>query len=136
MTNRSAVLDLVRRLDLRGASIRLRDAATLLLRWRLRPVELSSRAFDALSPSEKALLRQLLEQETRTLVVPRVTGAAIGLELGDVISISREPGVAPANGPFVLAVNGWAREQLRRHPELVAAASSGPAPAWRWLRAR
>lgn len=136
MTNRIAVLDHVRRLDLRGASIRLRDASTALVRWSLRRFERRSRAFDALSPSSKALLLQLLARETRTLVVPRVTGAAIGLELADVVSIYREQGSAAAEGPFVLAINGWAWEQLRRHPELAAPAGTGPAPAWGWLRAR
>jgi hypothetical protein len=136
MTNRSAVLDLVHRLDLRGASIRLREASTALVRWCLRRFERPSHAFDALSPSAKALLLQLLARETRTLVVPRVTGAAIGLELADVISIYREHGSAAAGGPFVLAVNGWAREELRRHPELAASGAVGPVSAWRRLLAR
>ena len=73
------------------------------------------RALLWLSPQAKALLRQTLQSEEGMLHAATVPGSAIGLELADVIAISRE-----GNGTFGMAVNAWAAEHLRRHPELLA----------------
>lgn len=77
------------------------DVPTRVLRW--------------LSPQAKALLRQALQSQEGTLHALTVPGSAIGLELADVISIFRD-----RNGTYGLAVNAWAAEHLRRHPELLA----------------
>ncbi len=73
-------------------------------------------ALRGLSPSSRALLRQILESEMGPLRAKTLPNTAIGLELADVIAIYRDAG-----GTFELAVNGWAADELRRHPELLAA---------------
>lgn len=103
MTNRNAVLELVRR---------------VLVSWKNRGVQPFG-ALGVLSPPEKALLREYLVQDTRTIRAPTLAGAALGLEHAEIIAIYREPVPAPGAPDFVLGLNAWAWEQLRSHPELV-----------------
>ena len=112
MTNRPLVLDL---------PAWLWDASADLVRRSWRGGDRPVKALAALSPPAKALLRRFLERDTRTLREASVSGVAIGLELADVISIAREPAPAAGGAAFELAINPWAWEQLRRHPELVGA---------------
>ena len=72
-------------------------------------------ALQWLSPQAKALLRQTMQSKDGTLHSATVPGSAIGLELADVIAISRD-----GSGSYGLVVNAWAAEHLRRHPELLA----------------
>lgn len=118
MVNHLAVLELVKRFDVWDLPGWLADGWGALRRRRREGRTMGALA--ALPPPAKALLRQFLERETRTLHVASVAGAAIGLELADVISISREPELAATSSAFLLRINPGAWEQLRRHPELLA----------------
>lgn len=120
MTNRLAVMDHFRRNEVRGLTDWFRDALSSLLRWRRGTGGGQYRALTVLSPPAKALLRRYLEQDTKSLRVPTLAGAAMGLELSDVISISREPEPSVSGDGFVLFINPWAWEHLRRNPQLLA----------------
>jgi hypothetical protein len=72
-------------------------------------------------PSERALLRQFVEQDTRTLRLPSLPAGAIGLEHAEIIAIYREPGSGTGAAVYVLGLNEWALERLRRHPALLLA---------------
>lgn len=133
MTTRRVGLDLIRRSDVWKITAWLWGELAPLFRprgWRDdRPIK----ALRALSPPAKVLLRRYLEEDTKTLRVPTVPSAAIGLELADIVAIYRAPELAGTGDAFVLPINGWALEHLRRHPELLAAElvprRRGP---WRW----
>jgi hypothetical protein len=127
MTHRHAVLDSGRRLEARELPARFLDACAAFLRRGRWGAARPPRALTSLSPSARALLRRILERDERTLRVPAVSSAAIGLELADIVSISRLAEPAAPGVAFALTVNPWALAALRRHPELLEV-ERAPAP--------
>ncbi len=120
MTPPHAVLDLVRRIDVRKIPAWLWGASKPLLSASWRRGDRPFKALSALSPPAKALLRRYLEEDTRTLRVPKVPSVAIGLELADIVAIYRAPELAGTGDAFVLPINAWAWDHLHRHPELLS----------------
>jgi hypothetical protein len=116
MTTRLAVLGQLRRIDLRDAADRLWDASTRLL-WRVWRREDPARSLRLLPAHEKALLRRFVLEDTTRLDVSSLPGAAIGLELADLVSISREP--AASGAVFVLGISPETLERLRRDPTVI-----------------
>jgi hypothetical protein len=118
MTTRHVVHRLVRRIDVWKFPARLWVAfAPIRAKWWRddRPLK----ALSLLSPPAKALLRRYLKEDTKTLRVLTVPSAAIGLELADIVAIYRAPELSGTGDAFVLPINGWAWDHLRRHPELL-----------------
>lgn len=134
MTTRHVVLDLFRRIDPWQLPVRLWRAAASLVRsrrWRRgRPLG----ALGLLSPPAKAFLRRYLEEDTRTLRAPTVPSVAIGLELADIVAIYRAAEPAGPADAFVLPINAWAWDLLRRHPELLDTARAPRGRGSRWWR--
>jgi len=89
--------------------------------WRDRP----AKELVLLWPGERALLRQFLDQDTTTLRYPILPAGAIGLEHAEVIAIYREPGAMAGSAVYLLGLNEWALDQLRRHPALLLPSPPG-----------
>jgi hypothetical protein len=116
MATRLAALGQLRWIDLRDVVEWLRSASTRLRRQAWRGGD-PARSLRLLPAHEKALLRRFVLEDTTRLHVSSLPGAAIGLELADLVSISREPAPAPTGALFVLCISPETLERLRRDPE-------------------